>query len=312
MSVHYSFAIIALVLLASGTNAAFKDREVCGERCKFRDGKFVCKPWYCPKGEICLEEGKCPIIGGVCKISDEGICGTPSIRDDPHLVGFDGTRFGFHGVHDHHYVLFGRKGGDVVVGRMIATPKLNRDGVNATFFGEVGITFPGGNDRLQLSFESLTGDVGSESFVVRKNGVQILEGVDGPNFKVDINLVRKVTTVKTSDATYTLSAMKAGFPTHHFNLAMVLNRKPTSSDAYLGVLGATLNRKTGRDTELAFGASLRSMELENHLREMYAVESLFPEHLNDAEYDGDIATFKDDMQMNEMITAHSLEEEELM
>lgn len=286
----------------------------CGEKCK---GLFnrQCKQFFCPTNTECKQEGACKDPPGIvrCVKTTKAICMKPDgeMVDDPHMRGFDGTTFGFHGVDDRHYVLFGRKGGDLIVGKMISTSKVNPVGVPVTFFGEIGASVGASNDKVRLSFEVMKGhDLSEETFSVRVNDNLVSSDHIGDGYEVTVDPLRKGVRIETADASYRVTAIKAGTEAHHFNLKIFLNRQATATDAYLGVLGATLNRKTGRDVSEEFGKTLRLLDLEHHLRAMYEVQSMFPEHLNNAERASDAVRYDGSPSVavhGEQLVAESLE-----
>lgn len=282
-----ALAYMTVMVLSTQVNGEI---ERCGRTCG-RRGR--CWRVHCGDGYFCQQEATCSYRNRKCS-STEAVCikAGPAIAEhDPHLRGFDGSTFGFHGLHDRHYVLFGRKGGDLVVGKVMATDKKNSFNVAATYFSEIGITLAGNGDKVKLGFESLNGKVSSEHFIVRLNDKPISEGLNITDNAVSIDNMKKVVTVSTNDAIYEISAIKTGHLSHHFNIKTNLRHKAHSKENYLGILGSTLNRKTGRH-DIEFGKTLRFQDLEKHLREMYGVESLFPEHLNDPEYSDDMATYE--------------------
>lgn len=294
-----SFLFLFFIALVSTIPASHGRRAgkgvACGTRCDIsRRGTKKCVVSYCKPGKVCVREGQCNAsrnsgLKQRCSRSGEvrRSCKTPdsSALHDPHMRGFDGTEFGFHGIHDHMYVVFGRKGGDLVVGRMSSTKKIVRDGVNATYFGEFGLTIGGSKDLVHLRFEQPSDTLHDEYFATRLNGKLVTSTVHSKTLKLSIDAVTKTVKISSADATYIINAVKTGYEGHHFNLKLLIEHKPSAKENYLGILGATLNRKTGRDVSLEFGNTLRAVELENHLRAMFEVNSIFPKHLNDAEVD---------------------------
>lgn len=274
----------------------------CGKECK---GLFIgqCKPYFCPPKKECVQRGVCTNPPGIvkCKKTTKAVCMKPYEKefDDPHMLGFDRTTFVFHGVKNRHYMLFGRKAGDFIVGKMISTSKVNSVGVPVTCFGEIGASVGKLNDKVLISLEGMRDPSMLENtFSVRLNGKLLSKDYIGEDYQVAVSQIQKAVRIETAEASYRILALSTGTASDQLYLKIFLRRQTTAVDAYVGVLGVALNRKTARDFFMKFSGLFLPSRVEHHFHAIHEVPSMFPECVNNGERASRIGRFDESRFVN--------------
>lgn len=202
----------------------------------------------------------------------------PGGEGDPHMTGFDGTHFAFHGEHGHNYLLFGRKGGDSLVTTMRATnSKMMREGAKylRTYFDEFSVQ-TADNDQITVT-------LGREGCVAPRvwcpqvvvNG-KLTGAFIGDKVRVNIAKDTLAVSVETKDSTFSIIPKRMTDDEKHLDVHVKLNRVPTHFDRFTGVLGVTLNRRLGRVVHSRFAARRDPVALEMELRKSFEVTEKFP------------------------------------
>lgn len=97
-------------------------------------------------------------LGEQIKIDFQGVDGYGV--GDPHFRGFDGTKFDFHGVHNHNYIIFFKDDKETLVDKVRATTELLK-GINKTYFSEFGLSVQRHRKKLGFRCKKLNGESGS-------------------------------------------------------------------------------------------------------------------------------------------------------
>ncbi|CAN8076560.1 unnamed protein product [Agarophyton chilense] len=213
----------------------------------------------------------------VCKSDGYGSCVKPGGRGDPHLVGFDGKKFDFHGVENKFYALFGRYGGDFVVTKIRSAERLAKNGIEKTYFDEVGLQLNGGKDDVSVSLVEDDAESGKWKTKVALNGKVLSADEHFGNSHVLFAGEDGAITVRSSENEYVLREEQIdNKERRHLDIDVTLLGDPNKQHRYVGILGVTLNRAMGREMVEELGYSARDVELETAMRDRFEVESLFP------------------------------------
>ncbi len=162
-------------------------------------------------------------------------------KGDPHITGFDGTKFDFQGVPERTYAIFGRVGGDLLVTRMRASGfKIHRARTLKTYFNEFGLTTAGPKVRVMLVPRGRwwTSRVLVDDKPITRNF---------NNKHVRISLLKRgaAVHVSTLETKYRFTVGSAKAHARHLNVDFELLKKPSVEHKYVGVVGMTLNRAIG-------------------------------------------------------------------
>lgn len=211
-----------------------------------------------------------------CKPKATTGCVMPGGKGDPHMTGFDGKMFDFHGVSGKCYVLFGRPTGDILVTKIRSTKKRAKNGIEKTYFDAFGLTLPGSKNRISISLVK-----GTHS---RKWGcvVYIDEKAVGHSLSLgstNIQYDRNGTlAVRTDEAEYIFRPRRLNITARrHIDAEIGLLGSPQYVERYIGVLGITLNRALGERLSANLDIAGGNVKLEKVLRRRFEVESLFPD-----------------------------------
>lgn len=209
---------------------------------------------------------------------------------DPHFSGFDHSKFDFHGVHQHNYVVFARKESDILVARVRATPELFKGG-NKTYFHEFGLQPGATKSKGQKLRFFLTRNYNSGSNNLSENIQWELEcSVDGKKtrqlstdtFRLTQENSRRIKVV-TMHHTFRIRGISLSSKyRHHLDFDVSLRHvgfsNGTRAGMYTGILGMTLNRRLGRmdHQRLITVTRYKDVQFEFAMREHYHVSRLFP------------------------------------
>ena len=89
-------------------------------------------------------------IGQTCESRGEVPCWKiPSgvAHGDPHFIGFDGSKFDFHGINQHICIIYSEKNGDILCAKSRSTNELYH-GINKTYFEEFGLQLSDSKDKI--------------------------------------------------------------------------------------------------------------------------------------------------------------------
>lgn len=219
-------------------------------------------------------------------------CVPASAVQDPHITGFDGTKFDFQGVPKKTYAIFGRVGGDLLVSRMRASGfKIYKPRVWKTYFAEFGLTTAGPKVRVALVPKGKKWT--SRVFVDDK---PITSNFDNKHAKISLLDNGKTVHVSTQETKYRFTvAGERNAKSRHLNVDFELLKKPSVEHKYVGVVGMTLNRALGHNVHEGLGLSkelqttLRksgqfagikpiawNFDFETTMRHYFEVDELFP------------------------------------
>lgn len=211
--------------------------------------------------------------------------GNATGNGDPHLKGFDGSRFDFHGVANKHYVLFSDGMDETLTARMRAGGR-KQPGASAmgTFFDAFGLK--SGGHRVQVS---LVRDDGHKrvgrlwrigASVDDKDVKEMMVGTGG--LQVTVGRQDEEVVIKTARTEYSIRGVALNdYKIRHLDVGIKLAGRTVGTGVYSGVLGMTL-RRGGKLKKTAGGAGLavsgrEKDELEGMLRRRFGVDGLFSE-----------------------------------
>ncbi|KAI0559390.1 hypothetical protein FGB62_154g115 [Gracilaria domingensis] len=212
----------------------------------------------------------------VCKSDGFGSCVKPGGRGDPHLVGFDGKKFDFHGVHNKFYALFGRYGGDLVVTKIRSARRWAKNGIEKTYFDQFGMRLNGGKDELAVSLVEDGAESGKWKTEVVLNGKVLSGDKRFDDSEIVLSDEDGAISVRSAENEYIVRAEKLDEEERrHLDIDVTLVNGPKAEHKYVGILGVTLNRAMGRETIEELGYAARDVELEAAMRHRFEVETLF-------------------------------------
>lgn len=223
----------------SGTHCCPSTSRCCGTIC-------------CAPGQIC--------VGGACRNRD----GTAV--EDPHLRGFDGQKFDFHGTDGGLYNVFSTRQGDTFVAKI-----RQMEGVAShTYFHEVGVHLTGAPQiRVFLRLHSDN----SASMAVEVNDKEITNNTEFAGVHVEFS--NQIVRVFNDKYAFVCRQRTRVYEERHIDIKVELEQAPSAKESFDGILGVTLNHALGKTVQ-------RSLLSENkHEREManraaFQVDSLFP------------------------------------
>lgn len=191
---------------------------------------------------------------------------------DPHFRGFDGTKFDFHGVHNHNYLIFCRDYNDTLVGKVRATPELQK-GINKTCFSEFGLSVQG-HARFRFSLQEVAGR--KWKLKSEMNGNERRSDLNEKQVSLKWMSNQKKVMVETKDHIFTITSISLNSRfRRHLDFSVKIKKRPSFEDKYFGVLGMTLERKlSGRKFEST--KSIDQNRFEFSMRKLYEVATLYP------------------------------------
>lgn len=199
---------------------------------------------------------------------------------DPHFLGFDGSKYDFHGEHGRNYVVYGQQRGDILVARTKATAELFH-GTNKTYFAEFGlqVTVEKNNrtEKVGIQLKKLS----KKRFVLQAvvNGRPVdsdsKEHGGAVEIKLENELRMKVITRNHMFSFHAVSVLSSYRRHIDFKVAIRQTPRPLI-DRYTGVLGRTLSKKLGHKVDKAKKWSKRDVSFEMTMRKLYEVPYLFP------------------------------------
>lgn len=226
--------------------------------------------------------------------------GTPGRRcivrsqaeNDPHITGFDGSKFDFHGVPNRKYAIFGRIGGEMLVANMRASGyRLWRPYVAKTYFSEFGFQSAADGPKVRIA---MVPDGKAWRSQVTVDGQVVTRNYVGKDTSVMFPAKNRVHVI-TAETKYRFALMRPTDMRHrHLNVDMELLTTPMSAHQYVGVVGMTLNRALGHNVHKGLAVedmrtSIRkfgsnparspfkwSSKMEYTMRRFFEVDNLFP------------------------------------
>lgn len=219
----------------------------------------------------------------VCHTDGE-TCGMPcstataTATGDPHFLGFDGSKYDFHGEHGKNYVVYGQQRGDLLVAKTRATGELFH-GMNKTYFAEFGLQAIVNNHTKKIGIQLK--EKSKKRIVLQPviNGRPVQSDTKlhggGLEIKLENDLRIKVITGNHMFSFRAVSVLSSYRRHIDFKVAMRRTPRPLI-DRYTGVLGRTLSKKLGHKVHTAKKWSKRDISFEMIMRKLYEVPSLFP------------------------------------
>ncbi len=216
----------------------------------------------------------------------------PGARDDPHITGFDGTLFDFHGVPGRNYAMFGRVGGEMLVARMRASGyQLWRPYIAKTYFSEFGLRTATDGPKVRVA---MVQDGNAWKNQVTVDGRVVTRNYQDKHTTITFPGASTVH-VATSETKYRFALLRNTDMRHrHLNVDVELLRTPSCVHQYVGVIGMTLNRALGQKVHKGLAiqdirTSLRKFgsnpsrnpfkwtsKMEMTMRRFFEVNELFP------------------------------------
>lgn len=221
---------------------------------------------------------KCSVV---CWGKTTETCVVPGGRGDPHLTGFDGHTFDFHGVHGRFYSLFGRLGGDVLVTKIRSAKQWAKNGIEKTYFDQFGLRVLNSNDLISVSLKLDDSHGDSWHPVLELNGDEVQHDVYLDQAHILTDMHDHSFTVTTRETQFVFRAARfEDKKRRHLDIEVTLVGEPHPTHQYLGLLGHTLNRALGRETLPELAVTERDVSIETAMRERFEVDSLFaqPQH----------------------------------
>lgn len=197
---------------------------------------------------------------------------------DPHVTDFTGVSFPFHGISNRHYLLFGRHDGDMLTATMRGYGPATLYGkFRKTYFKQFGV-LTSQHDQIRISLSN------KNCFKARMwcpmvnfNGKAIYRGnFSRNNVSVKINKEQAVVNVNTGENRFLFSAKNFNGDNHHLEFNMFLLRTPQSFDRYVGIIGTSMNIRTGHVIHEKFDSRRDHRTLEEELKKSFETNRLFP------------------------------------
>lgn len=262
-------------LATLGTHKLYRD--ACYEAIrKCGDGKCDCFQ-NCQSGSrvIRIWRGS---EGWTCKVR----CGSGTFQcpappggiGDPHLTGFDGSQFDFHGIDKGRYLILRKTGDSALVAQMRARSWTGKErGVVKTFFHKFGLVGPGGAARVLITF--VNGSGGDMKPVLEVNGNVVENNVTVMGIRAVVKDSGSTILVASKGIEYSFFAKVMHGRNYHFDFSLKIKIDVKSPELFSGLLGDTVLLKN--ETVISSGHSEIDgyVNFEMSRRHMYAVDSLF-------------------------------------
>lgn len=225
---------------------------------------------------------KCRIT---CRPKGMSVCVKPGGRGDPHLNGFDGKIFDFHGVHGKYYAFFGRHKGDMLVTRIRSAKRWAHTGVEKTYFDQFGLNTFGSNDHVSISLVEDGDKSGVWNAELKLNDEIVDHDVSFGSTQIKKDMDDGSISIRTAETEYVFRPKYLDVAARrHLDVEIGLVGTPQTTESYVGVLGVTLNHALGKEIAAELDTSERDAEFENVLRGRFEVSSLFPNIADDVDH----------------------------
>lgn len=199
-----------------------------------------------------------------------------SSTGDPHLTGFDKSRFDFHGENNRFYLIFGGENEDILTAQVRATSELYF-GVNKTYFEQVAIMTT--NNRNLRFYMSKKGTQAYKLKIV-ENGRSLDTSKPYGHIRVSKSMEDNSISVKTRRTTFRIKMVSAKSKfRHHLDVHISRNSHYSSrgDSHFTGVLGSTLsNTSQAARLQQIIRTGVQRRKLEMEMRKLFEVDSLFP------------------------------------
>lgn len=193
---------------------------------------------------------------------------------DPHLTGFDGSQFDFHGVDRGRYLMLRKVGDSALVAQMRARLWTDtKQGIVKTFFYKFGLVAAAGDAKVLISLDERS--VKDVKPVVQVNGNQVTGLVSVKDVVVTVNDADGSISVDSKGIEYRFFPKVLHGRNYHFDFSVRIKDDIDAPDLYSGILGDTvlLKKDTVVSSEHADNGDFVNLEMSR--RQMYSVDSLF-------------------------------------
>lgn len=191
---------------------------------------------------------------------------------DPHIHGFDGILYYFHGENEHNYIVFGQQRGDTLVGKVRSTNELLY-GVNKTYFSELGLRISSTRDKIRFSLQKV--EKGHHRFwavKVEVNGIEVVDNIENSGFSLEFNATERKVRVETKKFKFSFRGVSlSSIFRRHLDFSVSVKGVPSIKDRYIGVLGMTLSRRLGSEIHEELYKDFNQSEYEFAMRRHYSV-----------------------------------------
>lgn len=226
----------------------------------------------CAPGNICpcasFSKDNCP--GDGVPID----CVTSGGTGDPMFTAFDGSRFYFHGLHAHRYLIHAVNHGESLVAKMRATNELWLC-INRTYFEQFGLYLPVSKTKLRFFLrkdaENSRWEVGTEL-----NGTPVpYDGSSALPSAVQVVERRGKVVVDTPFTQYTIKGVSLNSVYRRHLDFSVRIKKLHNDHQFGGILGRTVSIRT-RNLVRKQDSDDKKKQFDMKMRELYTVTTLFP------------------------------------
>lgn len=195
---------------------------------------------------------------------------------DPHLTGFDGSHFDFHGEDKGRYLMLRKVGDSSLVAQMRARSWTDaKQGVVKTFFHKFGLTSADGKTKVLVSLEDDKETANDVKPIVKMNGVQVKNYVSEGGIEVHVKESGQIIAIKTIGIEYQFISKKLNGRNFHFDFTVQIGEKFDSPELYSGILGDTIDLKKGEIVSTEHSSTVGYLNQEINRRNAYSVDSLF-------------------------------------